>query len=61
MHCIGFNQPLVMGQLRLCTGEGGTPLHLLAGYIVEKSVTQTTDRYSGNWCTCGITLGGCMS
>ena len=44
------NQLLVTGQVSHCTGEGGASVHLLAGFLVEKAVTQTTDRYLGNWC-----------
>ena len=45
------DQLLVTGQVSNCIGEGGVPVHPLAGYLVEKVVTQTTDRYLGNWCT----------
>ena len=45
------DQLLVTGQVSHCTGKGGAPVHLLAGYLVEKAVTWTTDRYLGNWCT----------
>ena len=46
-----FNQPLVTGQVSLCTSEGCVPVHLSAGYLVERAVTWTTGRYLGNWCT----------
>ena len=48
---MGFNQPLVTGQISCCTGEGFATVHLLAGYLVERAVTQTTGKYPGNWCT----------
>ena len=41
MHCMGFDQPLVTGQVSLRTGEGGTPVHLLTGYLVEKQLPRS--------------------
>ena len=46
-----FDQYLVTGQVSCCTGEGCAPVYLLVGFLVERAVAWTTDRYLGNWCT----------
>ena len=33
-----IDQPLVTGQFSFCTGEGCAPVHLLAGYQVERQL-----------------------